>query len=71
MEHSFELVKGRINLVLKLKVWGENIVEYRDVHDEIVPIFNESVDIKFNGYDYKMIDGVLTYVGTDKDKYQK
>jgi hypothetical protein len=71
MKHSFELIDGRIYLVLTTQVWGSDIVDKRDVTDELKPVFNDMIDISFNGLGYKIIDNVLTYVGEDKDRYQK
>lgn len=72
MKHSFELIDGRIYLVLTTMIWGGDVVEKRDITDGILPVLDDYINEQLDlGYDYKHVNNVITYVGKDKDKYKK
>lgn len=80
LKTEFNLVDGRIILTVKQPIWSYDSEEEEsivlgsvDVTDKVMPVAKELDDKKFNELleDYKRIDGVITYVGEDKDRYEK
>jgi hypothetical protein len=73
MKHNFEYADGRIYLVTTIQVWGGDVVERTDVTEKLMDsgVVDDYLDHKLGLDDYKRIDGVTTYVGKDKDKYNK
>ncbi|MEE5181078.1 hypothetical protein JDW21_19425 [Bacillus subtilis] len=68
MKHKFELIDGRIYLITKIDIWG-GAVEKTDVTDEVMPVVDNYLDHLLK--DYKRVNGIVTYVGKDKDRYKK
>jgi hypothetical protein len=78
MKHRFVKKDGRIYLLLITQIWsevaGNSIIQEIDVTDELKNIVDITVkpeEDNFLNENYQIIDGVITYVGKDKDRYQK
>ncbi len=73
MEHEFIKKDGKIFLAIYTLVWDEKVlmmqVEVTDEIHNLVAVKPE--ENKFLNENYQMVDGVITYIGKDKDKYQK
>ncbi|MGV4321125.1 hypothetical protein [Bacillus mojavensis] len=70
MKHKFKLINGRIYLITELSIW-DGVIEEIDVTDQVMPVVDEYLDHNQLLDDYKRINGVVTYIGKDKDKYKK
>jgi hypothetical protein len=73
MKHNFEYENGRIYLVTTIQVWGGDVVNREDITDKLMNsgVVDDYLDHQLGLDDYKRVNGVITYVGKDKDKYQK
>ena len=77
MKHRFVKKDGRIYLLLITQIWseiaGNSIIEEIDVTDELKNVLDitKREEDNFLNENYEIIDGVITYVGKDKDRYEK
>lgn len=73
MDFTFKHVDGRIILVVRIQVWGGDVVNEYDVTEKLMDdgVVDDYLDNKLGLDDYKRIDGAIAYVGKDRDKYNK
>jgi len=79
MKTKFEHVDGRIYLEVIQQMWaldgedGSFTVLREDVTDSVMELADERFNYQLQESlkDYKRVNGIVTYVGEDKDKYQK
>ena len=73
MDFTFKHVDGKIILVVRVRIWDGDVINEYDVTDKLMDsgVVDDYLDHKLGLDDYKRIDGVITYVGKDKDRYKK
>lgn len=76
MKIKFVHEDGRIYLEVYQQIWSDGeddsvIVLREDVTDRVMPVVDDYLDEQLGLNDYKRVNGVITYVGKDKDRYQK
>ena len=68
IKSDFEVIDGKVYLVLRQLVWGEELVEKREVTDSITLIYNKYLTQILCMENHKISDGLIQYVEKD-EKY--